>query len=121
MSDYMFDHVHLMSPDPLKTAEFYQKMFGAKLVRSRDMGNGRLLVNLNLDGVTILISKATDERQFGLVHFGIRTSNLEEAVSELNAKNVKFTREITAIDPQTKISFLQAPENVSIELQEGSV
>jgi hypothetical protein len=42
-------------------------------------------------------------------------------VSELNAKNVKFTREITAIDPQTKISFLQAPENVSIELQEGSV
>jgi hypothetical protein len=34
---------------------------------------------------------------------------------------VKFTREITQISPQSKISFLQALENVPIELQEGSL
>ncbi len=121
MSEYIFDHVHLMSIDPIKTAGFYQKMFGAKLVSSRELGKGRLIVNLKLGNVTILISKTTDEKQCGLAHFGIRTQNLEGAVAELKAKNVKFTREITAIDSNTKISFLQAPENVSIELQEGSI
>ena len=28
MPNYWFDHIHLMSPDPLKTAEFYEKSFG---------------------------------------------------------------------------------------------
>jgi lactoylglutathione lyase len=121
MSKYVFDHVHLLSPDPTKTAEFYQMMFGAILVSSRDLGNGRVVINLNLGGVTILISKTTDEKQFGLAHFGIRTDHLEEAVDELKAKKVKFTREITQISPQSKISFLQATENVSIELQEGNI
>ena len=121
MSKYKFDHIHLMSPDPIKTAEFYQNMFDAILVSSRDLGNGRFVINLNLGGVTMLISKATDEKQFGLAHFGIRTDHLEEAVDELKAKKVKFTREITEISPQSKISFLQATENVSIELQEGSL
>ena len=119
MAKYKFDHIHLMSPDPTKTAEFYQKMFGATLVRSYDLGNGRLAINLNLDGVELLISTATDEKQFGLAHFGVRTDHIKEAADELKAKNVKFTMEIREIHPQLKFSFLQAPENVPMELQEG--
>jgi catechol 2,3-dioxygenase-like lactoylglutathione lyase family enzyme len=119
MAKYKFDHIHLMSPDPVKTAEFYEKKFGAKLKESMNLGEGRVMLSLNLGGVTLLISKATDEKQYGLAHFGISTPDLKEAVDELKAKNVKFTMEITKISPQLTISFLAAPDNVRLELTES--
>jgi len=115
MPDYWFDHIHLVSPDPVKTAEFYVKMFGAKQV-----GSGRVTVSLDLNGTTILISQPGEDRTpTGLAHFGIGTDNLDEAIAELKAKNVEFTMDKREIRPGFKISFLAAPENVSIELQEG--
>jgi lactoylglutathione lyase len=120
--NYWFDHVHLISPDPRKTAEFYEKMFGARQVSMRDLGNGRVVVNLNLNGTTILVSPQRDDNaRTGLDHFGIRTDNLDKAVDELKTNGVKFTQDITEVRPDFKISFLLAPENVSIELQEGSL
>lgn len=122
MPNYWFDHIHLMSPDPLSTAEFYEKTFGARQVAVRDLGNGRVSVNINLNGTTILVSKtSSDDAETGLIHFGIRTDNLDEAVDELKAKGVKFTRDITEVQPGFKISFLLAPESVPVELQESSI
>jgi lactoylglutathione lyase len=122
MPEYKFDHVHLMSPDPVKTAEFYEKVFAAKRVKVSDMGGGRVNVSLNLNGVTILISKSRDDKvQNGLGHFGIRTNDLKTAVKELKASGVKFNQDYTEIRPDFKISFVAAPENVTIELQEGGL
>ena len=119
MAKYKFDHIHLMSPDPAKTAGFYQHMFGATMQESYDMGNGKIMLSLDLGGVTMLISKTTDEKQYGLAHFGIKTDHLQKAVDELKAKNVKFTLEVTKISPQLTISFLQAPDNMRLELSES--
>ncbi len=120
MPDYWLDHIHLMSPEPVKTAEFYVKMFGAKQVSIHELGNGRVTVNLELNGATILVSQqAVDSAQTGLVHFGVGTDNLDEAVDDLKARGVEFTMDKREIRPGFKISFLTAPEKVSIELQEG--
>jgi len=120
MPDYFFDHIHLFSQEPLKTAEFYEKM-GAKQVSKRDRGNGRISVNLNLSGTKIFVSSpADDNAKIGLDHFGIRTNNLEEAVAELKARGVEFTQEIIEPMPGIKISFFIGPDNVSVELLEGS-
>ena len=122
MPNYWFDHIHLISPNPVKTAEVYEKMFGASHVSTWDLGNGRVIVNLNLNGTTILVSpQRGDNAKTGLDHFGIRTDNLDEAVDELKTKGVKFTQDIVEFRPGFKISFLLAPENVSIELQEGGI
>jgi predicted enzyme related to lactoylglutathione lyase len=120
MPEYWFDHIHLRSPDPVKTAEFYEQMFGAKRVSMRDEGDGRAMVKLDLRGITMLINQQTVEGgQTGLVHFGIRTDKLDEAVTAMKERGVKFTQEIRQVRPDFKISFLVAPEGVSIELQEG--
>ena len=122
MPDYWLDHIHLMSPEPVKTAEFYEKMFGARRVNMQDSGNGRAMVNLDLNGTTILITQRMgDNAQTGLAHFGIATDNLDEAVDELKAKDVKFTLDAREVRPGFKISFLLAPEDVPIELQEGGI
>lgn len=120
MADYWIDHIHLMSPEPIKTAEFYVNMFGARQVSVHELGNGRVTVNLDLNGTRILISQqAGDNAPTGLAHFGIGTDNLDEAVDDLKARGVEFTIDKREIRPGFKISFLTAPENVSIELQEG--
>jgi hypothetical protein len=116
-----------MSNNPTKTAEFYQENFGATLVSSEDLGNGRARIRLDLDGSTILVNTPREqplipeEPKIGLGHFGVRTDNLEAAVSELKSQGVEFVMEIREIKPGLKISYLLAPENVLIELQEGSV
>ena len=120
MSNYWFDHIHLMSPNPLRTIEFYEKIFGAKKVSMRELADGRIAANLNLNGTTILITQSrSDSSQTGLGHFGLRTDDLETAIEELKASGVNFTQEVTEVRPGFKISFLLAPENVSIELKEG--
>ena len=120
MPEYWFDHIHLRSPDPIKTAQVYEQMFGAKRVSMRDEGDGRAMVKLDLKGITILINQQTGEgAQTGLVHFGIRTDKLDEAVLAMKERGVKFTQDIRQVGPDFKMSFLVAPEDVSIELQEG--
>ena len=122
MPKYWFDHIHLTSPDPLKTAEFYEKMFNAKRISAQQMAEGRYSVKLDLNGTTILIAPLRGGNQkSGLDHFGIRTDDLETAVRELKGRGVEFTQDIKEIRPDFHISFLLATEDVSIELQEGSL
>jgi len=63
MAKYKFDHIHVMSTDPEKTFEFYKNAFGATLVEKVDMGKGRYMLNVDLGGVTMLISKTDDEKK----------------------------------------------------------
>ncbi|MBN2239528.1 MAG: VOC family protein [Dehalococcoidales bacterium] len=121
MPNYWFDHVHLRSADTAKTAAFYEKMFGAKIVSSRDFGGGNPMISLDLNGTSILIAPAEGEVENGLDHFGISTDNLEEAVKELKEQGVTFTQDIRVVSPTFKMSFLTATENVKIELQEGTL
>jgi len=127
MPSYCYDHIHLISPDPLKTAEFYERMFNAKRISVTERGAGRVSVELDLNGSRVLIktgnvrteaAPGSSDPAHGLEHFGIRTDDLETAVADLKAKGVQFKEEIREIQPGVKISFLWAPENVLIELLE---
>jgi catechol 2,3-dioxygenase-like lactoylglutathione lyase family enzyme len=122
MPKYWFDHIHLISPDPVKTADFYEKTFGAKK-SIKDLGGGRQAVSVDLAGTKILIrGKSEGEAEKpSLDHYGIQTDNLEQAVADLKKQGVVFTMEIRQIRPDMKISFLRTPDGVSIELQQGSL
>ena len=125
MPNYWFDHVHLNSPDPIKTAEFYEKMFGARRVGVREMADGRTLVELDLNGSSIKVTHPRAQplvpgaapTDYEIEHFGLRTGNLEAAVDELKTKGVKFVQEIRP-GVGSKIAFLLAPGDILIELLE---
>ncbi len=127
MPSYRYDHIHLVSPDVGKTAEFYERMFNAKRVSVMERGAGLVSVELDLNGSKVLIktgnvrteaAPGSSDPAHGLEHFGIKTDDLEAAVADLKAKGVKFRDEIREIRPGFKIVFLWAPENVLIELLE---
>ena len=126
MPTYQFDHIHLNSPDALKTAQFYEKMFGSQIMRVREIYGGAV-VRLDLNGQQALIGPpvgspplvpATLQPQYGLIHFGLRTDNLEKSVEELKAKGMTFVQDITPLTTGSKISYFLAPEEVLVELQQ---
>ena len=117
MPGYQFHHVHLYSPDPIKTAEFYEKMFGATRRRpDREVGEGLYAVQMELNGAGIFIRSQKDgatipsEPVRGLEHFGLITDDIKAAVADLRANGV----EIEVINPH--IAFVRGPDNVRIEL-----
>ena len=126
MARYMYDHVHLISPNPVKTAEFYEHAFGATRVAAGQYPEGGSRVELSLEGTRLLIRTPVDPSgnaddapgtRHGLEHFGIRTDDIESAVAELKAKGVHFIEDIQRSSATgAKIAFLMAPDNVMIEL-----
>ena len=134
MSNYRMDHMHLISPDPVKTAEFYEKMLNAKRIAVRER-DGRTTVELDIKGTRFKIASPNVQpgatpapaapgtmTQYGMAnaHFGIRTDNIVATVAELKAKGGKFRDEIRQQATGEKVVFLFAPENVMVELVERS-
>jgi catechol 2,3-dioxygenase-like lactoylglutathione lyase family enzyme len=123
MARFNWEHVHLRSPDPEATALWYHDKLGADVIRTKN-ADGSTRIDLNLSGQKVFIAKADPAKTgaspatpyMGLDHFGLTTDDLDAAVKELKAKGVAFTMEPTQIRPGTKIAFLTAPQNVSIEL-----
>jgi len=126
MTQFIFDHIHLRSPDPEATAVFYERMFGAEVLRSTQQGEPR--VDIRLGGQIIFIAPIKGDNTApppsmpyrGLEHIGLAVTGLDQVVAELKAKGAEFTMEATAIRPDIRICFLRGPENVAIELLERS-
>ena len=125
MSNFTWDHVHLRSPDPEATAQWFERMLGAEVLRTMQQGQPR--IDLKLGGANIFIAPvaagdgvnpppATPYQ--GLDHFGLAVSGIDAAAAELKAKGVEFTKEPTTVRPGVRVAFLRAPEGVSIELLE---
>ena len=123
---YRYDHMHLRSRDVRKTAEYYRDMFDAEIVESIQ-SDGKPRTDLDLNGLTIFIAAvpaeaatppAPAEPYVGLDHFGLRVEDMDRAVADLKGRGAVFTMEPRTIRPGVRIAFVQAPDNVRIELLE---
>jgi catechol 2,3-dioxygenase-like lactoylglutathione lyase family enzyme len=127
MIKFNWEHIHLRSPDPEATAEWYRDKLGAEIIKLQQP-DGSTRIDLNLAGQKIFIAKAQPGKAadapsspyLGLDHFGLTVNDIKAAVAALKAKGVHFTMDVTNNRPGVQIAFLTAPENVSIELIERS-
>jgi catechol 2,3-dioxygenase-like lactoylglutathione lyase family enzyme len=123
MTRYTWEHIHLRSPDPAETAQWYHDKLGAEIIRT-PLPDGSTRYDLDLTGQKIFIARAEPATTpaapsmpfMGLDHFGLTVENIDSAVAELKGKGVAFTVEPKTIRPGVRIAFLTAPQNVSIEL-----
>jgi catechol 2,3-dioxygenase-like lactoylglutathione lyase family enzyme len=123
MAKFGWDHIHLRSPDPEATAQWYERMLDAQVIRTMQQGKPR--IDLKIGGANVFIAPvatgdgvnpAPTTPYQGLDHFGLVVSGIDAIVSDLKQKGVEFTREPTTVRPGTRVAFLRAPQGVSIEL-----
>ena len=128
MPTYIYDHIHLRSRDPMGTAQYYERMFGAKIVESTQ-SDGQQRIDLDINGLVVFIARVPEdtdvpsgpsEPHTGLDHFGLRVESLDEAAAELKGLGAEFTLEPRTLRPGVKIAFVRAPDDVRIELLERS-
>ena len=125
MATFNFDHIHYRTPDPEGMAAFFEKMFGAQVIRTTVDGKPR--IDLKLDGTDIFLAPVaagggvnappTTPYQ-GLDHIGLTVKNLDAAVKELKEKGAEFSMEPNNFRPGVRISFMRGPQGISIELLE---
>jgi lactoylglutathione lyase len=129
MTEFAYDHVHLRSPDPDATASYYERMFGAEIIKSV-MSNGLPRTDMRLGGVMFFIAQVPQDAGLakkpegsfvGLDHMGLRVKNIDTVVAELKAKGAEFTVEPKTIRPGVRIAFVRGPQNVLIELLDRDV
>ena len=85
-----WDHIHLRSADPEGTAQWFERMLGAQVIRSMQQGKPR--IDLKLGGANIFIAPVTPGDGVnpppvtpyqGLDHFGLAVSGIDAIAAEL--------------------------------------
>ena len=125
MPDFKWDHVHLRTPDPEATAQWFERMFGAEIIRSTQQGKPR--VDIRLGGAMIFtaqvnpgdgVNPAPVTPYQGLDHFGLEVQDIDKVVADLKSKGAEFTMELKQARPGVRICFIRGPQGISIELLE---
>jgi catechol 2,3-dioxygenase-like lactoylglutathione lyase family enzyme len=109
-----FHHVHLATPDPKATLDWYTQAFGGQVARFAG-----LIPGVCYGDMWVLAKKVDSERAptkgRSIDHLGWAFDDLDAAADELTAKGVKFDSKPYAFG-SGKIAFIQGPGGVRIEL-----
>ena len=125
MPTVTWDHIHLRSPDPEATAQWFERMLGAEVIRTTQQGKPR--IDLTLGGAKIFLAAVEpgdgvnpppQTPYQGLDHFAFFVTELDKFAADLKAKGVEFTQDLKVARPGIRTCFLRGPQGVSIELLE---
>jgi len=128
MPAYEFDHVHILTRDPKGVADYFRRVFDAKVLEAVQT-DGKTRLDVDLNGLMIFIMPVAPGenlppsppgRYMGLDHFGLKVKNLDETAAELKRRGAEFVVEPHSPRPGLKMSFVRGPENVWIEILERS-
>ena len=124
MVTYSYDHIHIRSREPMETARYFNKMFGAKILETVQT-DGQSRVDIDINGLIVFLAQAEPTTPdgpsapyVGLDHFGLRVDNLDTATADLRSKGAEFSMEPKDLRPGLRIAFVRAPGDVRIELLE---
>ena len=111
------NHVHLKTPDPEKTAQFYIDTLGATKVE--DVGD--IGVRLNLHGLTLNVTKhietQTRDQKYGIEHIAIDADDIQGMIDSLKGNGAKILEE-TSISGGRRVVFFEGPDGVKLEFIE---
>ena len=127
---YRINHIHLKSPDPRKTAEWYVTAFNFKIMSDdvRVFGDRFIRCQSEDGGMAVNISGArTDERlgpgdasaHHGLEHFGFDSQDLETDIRRLEGLGAHLLEGPIQVPNGPRIAFMRAPDDTRVELIQG--
>lgn len=130
-----WDHVHLISRDPVAAVAWYRDVLGGEVTRTQEDLRGAPQFDVRLGGRTIVIRGVrpgedparprplahfngySSHNVQGIDHFGLTyRGDLRAFCDELKAKGVTMAVEPWEFKPGVTLCYLAAPDGVSIEL-----
>jgi len=118
---FRINHLHLKTPNPKKTADFYVEYTGAKVVKKNIRPDGSENFRLDLHGVELNITEFLEEQKlgqfYGLEHVAIDTNNFDSEVSKIKTAGLKILEERVLPDGR-RVCFFEGPEGVRLEFLE---
>ena len=127
---FAFEHVHLKSPDPEKTANWYVEAFNFTIVNDRGVrpAGDRFIECNTADGVIVRISgPRTDEKMgpanadvhYGLEHFGITVDDIDSELERLKGLGAVVAEGPTSGSGSgTRFAFIKTPDGTRIEVMQ---
>ena len=124
---FRINHIHLKSPDPEKTADWYVRAFNFEIVSDtvRPVGDRFIRCKSEDGGMAVNISGArTGETlgpgdanpHHGLEHFGFDTVDIAADIERLEKLGAKLMEGPMEQPGGVQIAFMKAPDDVRIEL-----
>ena len=114
---FAVQHVHLKTPDPKKTAQFYINNFGAT-VKGEIPGRG---VRVDLHGlqlnITTLISAQNHEQHYGIEHMAVETDDYAGTLAQLKRNGVRILEELPPNNGR-HVAFVECPDGAQMEVIE---
>ena len=127
---YEFNHVHLKASDPKETADWYVRAFNFRIVSDAVRPVGDRFIRCDTpDGVRVNISGARTNEQmgegdanahWGLEHIGLSVDDLDAEIERLGGMGAKLLEGPIEAGGGLRIAFIQGPNDVRIELLQGS-
>jgi len=118
---FRINHLHLKTPDPQKTVDWYVKYVGATILSERATPGGRKTFRLSLHGVELNVTDFLEEQKleqfYGLEHVAIDTDDFAAEVAKIKAAGIKILEERTLPDGR-KVCFFEGPQGVRLEFLE---
>jgi lactoylglutathione lyase len=124
---FRINHIHLKSPDPKTTADWYVKAFNFKIVADdvRVFGDRFIRCTSEDGGITVNISGKKDGETLGsgdatphhgLEHFGFDTADMDGDVERLKGLGAELLEGPIKMANGGQIAFIKGPDDVRIEL-----
>ena len=125
--EYRINHVHIRAADPHATAAWYEKFFNARIVSERTVMPNTITIGMERGGqcrlnVSSKPPGSSDERsvaelnRLGLEHFGFDVEDLEAEMERLTAQGIRVVLPITDTPTGSRLSYIEGPDDVLIEL-----
>lgn len=126
---YRINHVHLKSPDPRRTAEWYVKafnftilgdetrVFGDRFIRCMSEGGG-LAVNISGARTGETLGSGDASAHHGLEHFGLDSEDIEADIRRLTGLGAVLLEGPIQVPGGPRIAFLRGPDDTRLELVE---
>ena len=114
---FSVQHVHLKTPDPHKTAQFYVDNFGATIVAETGPNAYRLNLHGLMMNVSGFIETQTREQRYGMEHVAVDTDDYPGTMARLRGNGVKILEELVTSNGR-RVGFCEAPDGAQMEIIE---
>ncbi len=119
-----YHHVHLISPGPRETAEWYVKFLGGEIFKDEELRVarnvrvklGECLLNIRGERPGESFADPGGKKPYGIAHFCLAVDDIEGMLAHVESSGGVICEPLFTLPSGNRAAYVLGPENVEIEL-----